>query len=203
MDSTDFIASRASYFRKLDEIRQNGTLTFYQDKTWFNSGEEKRTIWIDKQGQGKMRTNQRKEHWRLCDIITGDESWFYHTQIGRRLSNTAWMGRGNPSTTVVRRSKFAPKILFSTFFKSNGPVFIYRVERGQAIDHHFYINDCLRPLVDEIKRQRPSYGTSHIKIHHDNGRPYIHKDVSNYLESEGLTVMPHPPNSSDLSPCDF
>ncbi|CAF4077587.1 unnamed protein product [Rotaria sp. Silwood2] len=146
---------------------------------------------------------EEKEHWRLCDIITGDESWFYHTQIGRRLSNTAWMGRGNPSTTVVRRSKFAPKILFSTFFKSNGPVFIYRVERGQAIDHHFYINDCLRPLVDEIKRQRPSYGTSHIKIHHDNGRPYIHKDVSNYLESEGLTVMPHPPNSSDLSPCDF
>ncbi|CAF2813659.1 unnamed protein product [Rotaria sp. Silwood2] len=60
MDSTDFIASRASYFRKLDEIRQNGILTFYQDKTWFNSGEEKRTIWVDKQGQGKMRTNQGK-----------------------------------------------------------------------------------------------------------------------------------------------
>ncbi|CAF3310236.1 unnamed protein product [Rotaria sp. Silwood2] len=27
--------------------------------------------------------------WRLCDIITGYESWFYHTQIGRKSSNAA------------------------------------------------------------------------------------------------------------------
>ncbi|CAF4936855.1 unnamed protein product, partial [Rotaria sp. Silwood2] len=82
-------------------------------------------------------------------------------------------------------------------------VFIHRVERGQAIHHHYYINNCLRPLVDEIKRQSPSYGTSSIKIHHDTGRPQIHKDVSNYLESEGFTVMPDPPNSPDLSPYNF
>ena len=77
------------------------------------------------------------------------------------------------------------------------------MERGQAVDHQYYSNSCLRPLVDEIKRQRPSYGTRHIKIHHDNGRPHIHKYVSNYLESEGLTIIPHPHNSPDLSPCDF
>ena len=113
------------------------------------------------------------------------------------------MRRADPPPTVVRRSRFAPRTLFSIFFKSNGPVFIHRVERGETIDHHYYINNCLRPVVDEIKRQRPSYGTSRIKIHHDNGRPHIHKDVSNYLESEGLTIIPHPPNSPDLSPCDF
>jgi hypothetical protein len=27
--------------------------------------------------------------WRLCDIITGDESWFRHKQIGRKISNKA------------------------------------------------------------------------------------------------------------------
>ncbi len=27
--------------------------------------------------------------------------------------------------------------------------------------------------------------------------------MSNYLESEGLTIISHPPNSPDLSPCDF
>ncbi|CAF4211367.1 unnamed protein product, partial [Rotaria sordida] len=114
--------------------------------------------------------------WRLCDIITGDESWFYHKQIGRKSSNAAW---------------------------SNGPVFIHHLERGQTIDHQYYINNCLRPLVDEIKRQRPSYGTRGIKIHYDNARPHVHEDVSSYLESEHLTIIPHPPNSPDLSPCDF
>ncbi|CAF4676956.1 unnamed protein product, partial [Rotaria sp. Silwood2] len=45
--------------------------------------------------------------------------------------------------------------------------------------------------------------TRGIKIHHDNGRPHVHKDVSDYLESEGLAKIPYPPNSPDLSPCDF
>ena len=39
--------------------------------------------------------------WHLCDIITGDESWFNHTQIGRRSSNAAWVRRGDLPPTVV------------------------------------------------------------------------------------------------------
>jgi len=81
--------------------------------------------------------------WRLYDIITGDESWFYHTQIGRTSSNAAWVGRGDPPPNVVRRTKFASRTLVSIFFKSNGPLFIHHVERGQAIDHHYYMNNCL------------------------------------------------------------
>jgi histone-lysine N-methyltransferase SETMAR len=139
----------------------------------------------------------------LCDVITGDESWFYHTQIGRKSSNAAWVRRGDPSPTVVWRDKFAPRTLFSIFFKSDSTVLIHPVERGQAIDHHYYINNCLRPLIEQVKCRRPSYGTRAIKIHHDNGRPHVPKDVSDYLESEGLTIIPNHPNSPDLSPCDF
>ena len=64
------------------------------------------------------------------------------------------------------------------------------MERGETIDHHYYINNRLQPVLDEIKRQRPSYGTARIEIHHDNGRPHVHQDVSNYRESEGLTIIP-------------
>ncbi|CAF3022775.1 unnamed protein product [Rotaria sp. Silwood2] len=152
------------------------------------------------------KQNLEKFHqgtWRLCDIITGDDSWFYHKQVGRKVSNKAWVSIGDPPPTIVRGSRFASKTLFSIFFRSTGPMLTHRIERGQTVDHHYYINQCLRPLTDEIKRQRPSYGTRGIKIHHDNGRPHVHKDVSDYLESEGLTIIPHPPNSPDLSPCDF
>jgi [histone H3]-lysine36 N-dimethyltransferase SETMAR len=58
-------------------------------------------------------------------------------------------------------------------------------------------------LPKKSKKQRPSSGTHAIKIHHDNAKPHIHKDVSTYLESEGITIMPQPLYSPDLAPCDF
>ena len=141
--------------------------------------------------------------WRLCDVVTGDESWFKHAKIGRKSSNSAWVARGDPPPTVVRPNRFSPRTLFSIFFKSTVPVLIHYVERGKTVDHQYYIDYCLKPFVDNIKMQRPSCGVHGIKLHHDNGRPHVHKDVSNYLESEGIIAIPHPPNSPDLSPCDF
>ncbi|CAF1572948.1 unnamed protein product, partial [Didymodactylos carnosus] len=33
----------------------------------------------------------RAGSWRLCDIITGDETWIYHRQIGRKSTNASWI----------------------------------------------------------------------------------------------------------------
>jgi transposase len=38
---------------------------------------------------------------------------------------------------------------------------------------------------------------------HDNARPHIHSDVINHLTEEGINIMPHPPYSPDLAPCDY
>ena len=65
------------------------------------------------------------------------------------------------------------------------------------------MENCLQPIIDEIKEQRPSLGTRAIKLHHDDGTPYFHQEVLDYLESESITVVPHPPNSPTLSPYDF
>ncbi|CAF4276691.1 unnamed protein product [Rotaria magnacalcarata] len=82
---------------------------------------------------------------------------------------------------------------------TTGSVLIRHVERGQTIDHDYYINNCLQPLVNEIKKQRPSSGTHAIKIHHDNARPHVHKDVSAYLELQGIMKMLQPSNSPNLA----
>ena len=92
---------------------------------------------------------------------------------------------------------FAPKTLFSIFFKSTGPVLIHYVERGETIDHRYYIDYCLKPLIDNIKLQRHSCGVQGIKLHYDNGRPHVHRDVSNYLQSEDITIISHPSHSPD------
>ena len=38
---------------------------------------------------------------------------------------------------------------------------------------------------------------------HDNSPPHKHRDVIDYLTEEGIEIIPHPPYSPDLSPCDF
>lgn len=66
----------------------------------------------------------------LCDIITGDETWIYHRQIGRKSSNSIWVYENEPSRTIVRRNRYEPKTLFCLFFKSTGPVLIHKVDRA-------------------------------------------------------------------------
>ncbi|CAF0889856.1 unnamed protein product [Rotaria sordida] len=128
---------------------------------------------------------------------------FITSKTVEKSSNAAWVASGNYPPTVARRSHFAPRTLLTIFFKSTGPVLIHSFKCGQTIDHQYYINNCLRPVIDEIQNKRPSLGIPSIKLHRDNGKAHIHDDVVNYLQSEGVTIMPYPPNSSNLVPCNF
>jgi len=84
--------------------------------------------------------------------VTGDETWVYLRQVGRKQSNDSWIEEEESSGTTVRRSKYEPKILVSIFFKSTGPVLMHPVERSKKVDHFYYINRCLKPLVKELHR---------------------------------------------------
>ena len=58
--------------------------------------------------------------WRLYDVVAGDESLFYHRQIGHKQSNASWVAEGESPRTEVRQRCFEPKTMFSIFFESNG-----------------------------------------------------------------------------------
>ena len=77
--------------------------------------------------------------WRLCDIITGDESWFYHRQIGRKQSNASWIGEGDSPRTVVQRDRFEPKTMFAIFFRTTGEVHISFTPNGETITSDLYV----------------------------------------------------------------
>ena len=87
----------------------------------------------------------------------------------------------NHQLLVVRRSKFEAKNLCSIFFKSNGLVLIHCVYEGKNIEN------CLKPVVNQMRKQRKSAGTKGTKLVEDNTRPHIQSDVINYLTEEGIT----------------
>jgi len=141
--------------------------------------------------------------WRLCDVITGDESWFYHRKIGRRQSSKTWVAEGEGPRTVVNREQSEAKTMFSVFFKSTGLVHINHLDKGKTIDHKFYIEKSLKPVVESLKLKRPNSGLTNLKFHHDNAKPHVTKAVKKYLAEQKLTLIRHPPYSPDLAPCDF
>jgi histone-lysine N-methyltransferase SETMAR len=145
----------------------------------------------------------RNNSWRLCDILTGDETWIYHRQIGRKASNACWVAEGQSPGTVVRRSQHEPKTLFSILFKSNGALVVHCLGKGDTMNRFYYINNCLKPVAKEIEKERPKIGTQGIKLLHDNSRVHDNQEVKDYLRQKHIILMPHPPYSPDLSPCDY
>ena len=72
-----------------------------------------------------------------------------------------------------------------------------------TVNHNYYIETSLRPVVNEIRKQRKSSGTKGIKLLHDNAGPHIHSDVINYLTKEGIIITSQPSYSPDLASCDY
>ena len=52
-------------------------------------------------------------------------------------------------------------------------------------------------------KKQPSKGWSGIHLLHDNASSHKCEVVKSFLASEKVKVLNHPPNSPDLSPCDF
>jgi len=119
--------------------------------------------------------------WRICDIMTGDESWIWHRQILKRQSNATWVGQGDPPRTIVRRHQFEPKAMLTVFFKSTGPVLIDLLDKGETINHEYYVEKVLKPALRAVRQQRPTSGTTNFKILHDNAKPHVAKKVKEYL----------------------
>lgn len=150
-----------------------------------------------------MLNKFNNNEWRLDQILTGDECWIYHRHLEKRSSSHAWKRPDEEPETIVRRSRYERKNMFVVFFKSTGPILVHCVDKGKTIDHQYYIEHCLSPVFEELRRQRPASGTRGIKLLHDNAKPHKHYNTVSFIESNGIQIIDHPPYSPDLAPCDY
>ncbi|CAF1547696.1 unnamed protein product, partial [Rotaria sordida] len=57
---------------------------------------------------------------RVSDIITGDESWFYHYDPETKRQSEVWVTSNDPHPTKVRRQRPVGKHMFAIFFMKSG-----------------------------------------------------------------------------------
>ena len=102
---------------------------------------KKQRVSICRDNLDKLKSGQ----WRLCDIVTGDETWIYQRNIGTKQSNMSWCAEGESSGTVVRRNQNHQKNMFVVFFRTTGVEFPHMVEAGNSISGTYYKDNCLEP----------------------------------------------------------
>jgi histone-lysine N-methyltransferase SETMAR len=100
-----------------------------------------------------MLAKLRSGDWRLDQILTGDESWFYHRQIRKRSDCKTWKSKGDPPEVLVKRGRYEDKTMVSIFFRTTGLVHIYGVDDKKTVDSDCYIKHCLGPALKEIQKK--------------------------------------------------
>ena len=77
------------------------------------------------------------------------------------------------------------------------------VPTGQTVISGFY-RDVLRRLHVNVRRRRPKlWRVQTWLLHHDNAPSHTSVLTQQFLVKNKIAIIPHPPYSPDLAPCDF
>ena len=108
------------------------------------------------------------------------------------------------SHKVIPKPDLHPKKVMVTLWWSAAGVIHYSfLDRGKTITAASYSRDlaiCHKKLKEKypalVNRKGPI-------LLHDNAKPHVGKITQKKLSDLGIEVLPHPPNSPDLSPTDY
>ena len=139
----------------------------------------------------------------LSKIITGDETWVYGYDPETKFQSSQWKSPGSPRPKKARQSRSQVKVMLIVFFDISGVVHHEYIPKGQTVNQHVY-KEVLIHLRDAIRRKRPElWSSGDYYLHHDNAPAHTALKVRNYLAKNKVSVLPQPPYSPDLAPCDF
>jgi len=98
-------------------------------------------------------------------------------------------------------SRSRVKTMIIVFFDSRGIVHKEFVPPGQTVNHTFY-KDVLERLWKRVQRVWTDIAGDWV-LHHDNAPPHTALSIREFLAKKNIPILPHPPYSPDLAPCDF
>ena len=137
----------------------------------------------------------------LHKVITGDELWVFDCDLETKGQSEEWHTKSVPRPKKARMSRSRVKTMIIVFFDSRGIVHKEFVPPGQTVNHAFY-KDVLERLRKRVQRVRRDI-TDDWVLQHDNAPAHTALSIREYLAKKNIPVLPHPPYSPDLAPCDF
>ncbi len=116
--------------------------------------------------------------------------------------------RGGARPTKIVKSRSIRKTMLILFHDAYGPLLVEFLPPGETVNGDFY-HEVLCRLKERIRRKRPGLwerdeeGNRMFWLHHDNATPHTNVRNLALIGESGINLVPHPPYSPDLAPCDF
>jgi histone-lysine N-methyltransferase SETMAR len=138
----------------------------------------------------------------LNRIVTGDETWLYLYDPAPKQATMEWHTAEDRVPVKPEQQKSSGKVMATVFFDCQGILLIQYLEPGQTVTaaRYEYVLTSLREAIKENRRGMISKG---VILHHDNAPAHTSKLIQEALHKHRFEILPHPPYSPDLAPCDF
>ena len=143
----------------------------------------------------------RKDSGFLNSTLTWDESWTFEYDPESKRQSSDWHTQSSPKPKKARMSKSRIKTKLIVFIDVRGTVHFEFVPQGQTANAALYL-EVLKRLKRRVARVGPDIKDV-FKLHHDNAPSHTAFNVTTYLTQGKTPVVPQPPCSPDLVPCDF
>lgn len=137
------------------------------------------------------------------NIVTGDETWIYFFTISNKEANKSWLGKDENRPQIVKTAQNSKKRMFCIFFSVDGVITRFVVPKGQTVNANLYANEILPKVFSNFMEKGGRTTVRDVMLHHDNAAAHKARIVTEYLRNERVELLPHPPYSPDLAPCDF
>jgi histone-lysine N-methyltransferase SETMAR len=132
-------------------------------------------------------------------LITGDESWIYWDNQRRGI----WAQDRGELPRNVKRTIASRTTMVSAYFSRCGFATVEFFPMRQKYNSQFFTETVLPSIEKKLAEYHPKLRTTTTHIHVDNAKPHTSKISIEKIEELGFILVPQPPYSPDLAPCDF
>lgn len=140
---------------------------------------------------------------RLSDVVTGDECWISFFTSKDKSSNMVWLAEDEPRPEVLKTGFRSRKRMFTIFFNTQGVVAVDILQDKATITAKYYTEVVLPQVLHNRAEKARTRSGSRLLLHHDNASAHTAATTVSFVEDSGVQLLPHPPYSPDLAPCDF
>lgn len=152
---------------------------------------------------GDLISSADKDPHFLKKIVTGDETWCFLYDPQHKRQSSEWKSLTSPRTKKFKVDRSKGKVMLEVFFDYRGIIHFEFIPEGRTVNKELYL-EVLNRLRNALRRKRPDlWASQDWMLLHDNAPAHRSLVVQQYLAKHSIIVLPHPPYSPDLAPCDF